>query len=216
MLNSNESITLKSTLRQNFPDFLSPSLEREKLSVPPRSPPWIQWLDLMGHCFSFTRSQAHLYPPVAISRLGGNNFQGLVMRVLLESNGLWRTSPRVKSSRAGDAWCLTFKRFRCKPFSAPPPRLFRRFVCNVKVYISSQRRDGIVPTDPKKVSRDGPIEDFCLTASAKGSGTNFSEEIIDIIEAGKNGKAYTISIISSEGSESFYRKQLDLRLLAAE
>ena len=61
------------------------------------------------------------------------HFQSLVMRVLLESNGLWRTSPRVKSSKVGGAWCLTFKRFRYKPFSASPPSLFRRFVCNVQV-----------------------------------------------------------------------------------
>jgi hypothetical protein len=33
MLNSNESITVKSTLRQIYPDFASPSLDRERPSA---------------------------------------------------------------------------------------------------------------------------------------------------------------------------------------
>jgi len=56
----------------------------------------------------------------------------------------------------------------------------------------------------------------CLTGSAKGSGTNFSAEIIDIIKAGNNRKTCAISIIPSQNSEVFYRKQLHHRLLAAE
>jgi hypothetical protein len=56
----------------------------------------------------------------------------------------------------------------------------------------------------------------CLTGSAKGSGTNFSEEIIDIIKARNNRKAYAISIIPSQDLQAFYRKQLLTRLLAAE
>jgi len=55
-----------------------------------------------------------------------------------------------------------------------------------------------------------------LTGSAKGSGTNFSAEIIDIIKAGNNRKTCAISIIPSQNSEVFYRKQLHHRLLAAE
>jgi hypothetical protein len=56
----------------------------------------------------------------------------------------------------------------------------------------------------------------CLTGSAKGSGTNFSEEIIDIIKARNNRKAYAISIIPSQDSEAFYRKEHLARFLAAE
>jgi len=55
-----------------------------------------------------------------------------------------------------------------------------------------------------------------LTGSAKRSGTNFSQEIIDIFKAGNNRMAYAISIIPSLDSEAFYRKQLHIRLLAAE
>ena len=84
---------------------------------------------------------AATYPASCIKQTRREHFQSLVMRVLLESNGLWRTSPRVKSSKVGGAWCLTFKRFRYKPFSASPPSLFRRFVCNVKVMAMARLRD---------------------------------------------------------------------------
>jgi hypothetical protein len=55
----------------------------------------------------------------------------------------------------------------------------------------------------------------CLTGSAKEPGTNFSDKIIDIIKAGNNRKAYAISIIPSQNSAAFYRKQLLIRLLVA-
>jgi hypothetical protein len=55
-----------------------------------------------------------------------------------------------------------------------------------------------------------------LAGSAKGSGTNFSGEIIDIIKAGNNRKACAISLILSQDSEVFHRKHLPSRLLAVE
>ena len=72
-------------------------------------------------------------PASCIEQTRWEHFQSLVMRVLLGSNGSWRTSPRVKSSIVGGAWCLTFNRFRDKPFSASPPNQFRGFVCSIKV-----------------------------------------------------------------------------------
>jgi hypothetical protein len=50
----------------------------------------------------------------------------------------------------------------------------------------------------------------CLAGSEKGSGTNFSEKIIDISKAGNNRKACAISIIPSQRPEALIRKQLPI------
>ena len=63
MLNSNESITLKSTLRQNFTQILYPRHWTGKGLHSSLVSQFIQWLDLRGRCFSFDRSQRHLYKP---------------------------------------------------------------------------------------------------------------------------------------------------------
>jgi tetratricopeptide (TPR) repeat protein len=59
-------------------------------------------------------------------------FRSLVMRVLLELNGLWRTSPRVRSSKSFGIRCFTFKRFRYKASTVSPPSLYWRIIATLR------------------------------------------------------------------------------------
>jgi len=80
-------------------------------------------------------------PCSCINQARQEHFQSLVMRVLLEWNGLERTSPRVKSSKVCESWCFTFKRFRYKAFSVSLPGLVWRFIATLRFTLPSRQKN---------------------------------------------------------------------------
>ena len=78
---------------------------------------------------------------------------------------------------------------------------------------TTPKKHAIYPTDPEGCKRWIASETPCLTGNAKEFGTNFSEEIIDMIKAGTYRKACAILIILSQDSGHFTENSTSLDCL---